>query len=743
MSHKKETIVIEGMHCASCVRTIERSLSKVKGVKEANVNLATGKATVTYDQTLSQRKDLDAAIDRTGYKAVDEGKAHHNHQEMMREQEIKSLRPKIIAGTIAGLLILWGSFPGLIETAPELLKNFYVQLIIATPIQFWAAWQFYKSTLKALRHRNANMDTLIAIGTLVAYLYSAIITFMPDLFMSIEAEIMPYFDVSVVVITLILLGRYLEAVAKKRTSQAIKNLMGLQAKTARVIRNGETIDLPIDQVVKGDYIVVRPGEKVPVDGKIIEGTSAVDESMVTGESMPSTKKVGDQVIGATLNKSGSFTLLAEKVGSETMLAQIIKLVEDAQGSKAPIQRMADVVSSYFVPIVIMIAIATFVVWYAFGPNLNLTYALLNMVTVLIIACPCAMGLATPTAIMVGTGRGAEKGILVKNAESLETAHKVNAIIFDKTGTLTNGQPVLTDVIAWEKSEQEVLAAAASVESLSEHPLATAIVEGAKSKNINLSKPMKFDSVSGKGVSAVVEENTVAVGNRAMLLDQKIIVSPEQEKILQQKESEGKTAMLVVINGQATGVVAVADTLRPTSKEAVNQLMQLGLKVFMITGDNRRVAEAIAKEVGIDPGNVLSDVLPQNKESEVRKLQRDGFHVAMVGDGINDAPALAAADNGIAMGSGTDVAIEAADITLINKDLRSVASAIQLSRKTMGTIKMNLVWAFGYNTLLVPVAAGILFPIWGILLSPIFASAAMAASSISVVLNSLLLKRSRI
>lgn len=743
MNHKKETIVIEGMHCASCVRTIERSLSKVKGVKEANVNLATGKATITYDQTLSQRKELDAAIDRTGYIAVKEGEAHHNHQEMMREQEIKSLRPKIIAGTIVGLLILWGSFPGLIETAPELLKNFYVQLIIATPIQFWAAWQFYKSTLKALRHRNANMDTLISIGTVVAYLYSAIITFMPDLFMSIEAEIMPYFDVSVVVITLILLGRYLEAVAKKRTSQAIKNLISLQAKTARVIRNGETIDLPIDQVVKGDHIVVRPGEKIPVDGKIIDGTSAVDESMVTGESIPSTKKVGDQVIGATLNKSGSFTLLAEKVGSETMLAQIIKLVEDAQGSKAPIQRMADMVSSYFVPIVIMVAIATFVVWYAFGPNPNLTYALLNMVTVLIIACPCAMGLATPTAIMVGTGRGAEKGILVKNAESLETAHKVNAIIFDKTGTLTNGQPVLTDVIAWKKSEQEVLVAAASVESLSEHPLAAAIVEGAKSKNISLSKPIKFDSVSGKGVSAVVEDNTVVVGNRAMLLDQKIIVSPEQEKILQQKESEGKTAMLVAINGQAAGIVAVADTLRPTSKEAVNQLMQLGLRVFMITGDNRRVAEAIAKEVGINPGNVLSDVLPQNKESEVRKLQRDGFHVAMVGDGINDAPALAAADNGIAMGSGTDVAIEAADITLINKDLRSVASAIQLSRKTMGTIKMNLVWAFGYNTLLVPVAAGVLFPIWGILLSPIFASAAMAASSISVVLNSLLLKRSRI
>jgi P-type Cu+ transporter len=743
MNHKKETIVIEGMHCASCVRMIERSLSKVKGVKEANVNLATSKANITYDPSISTRKDLEAAIDRTGYKASKVGEDHHNHQEMLREQEIKSLRPKIIVGAVVGLLILWGSFPGLIETAPEFLKNFYVQLAIATPVQFWAAWQFYKSTAKALKHRNANMDTLIAIGTLVAYLYSAVITFLPDLFMNLGAEIMPYFDVSVVVITLILLGRYLEAIAKKRTSQAIKNLMSLQAKTARVVRDGRTLDLPIDQVIKGDHIVVRPGEKIPVDGKIIEGSSAVDESMVTGESMPSTKKVGDQVIGATLNKSGSFTFVAEKVGSETMLSQIIKLVEDAQGSKAPIQRLADVVSSYFVPIVIMIAIATFVVWYVFGPNPNVTYALLNMVTVLIVACPCAMGLATPTAIMVGTGRGAEKGILVKNAEALETAHKVTAIIFDKTGTLTNGQPVLTDVVAWGKSEQEVLAAAAAVESSSEHPLGMAIVDGAKSKDIKISKPTNFDSIPGKGVYADIDDVTVVIGNRAMLLDQKIEITDEQEQALEQKETEGKTAMLVAINGKTAGIVAVADTLRPTSKDAVDQLQKLGLKVFMITGDNKRVAEAIAREVGVKPENVLSDVLPQHKENEVRKLQKAGYHVAMVGDGINDAPALAAADNGIAMGSGTDVAIEAADITLINKDLRSIAAAIQLSRKTMRTIKMNLVWAFGYNTLLVPVAAGVLFPVWGILLNPIFASLAMAASSISVVLNSLLLKKSKI
>ncbi len=742
-SHKKETLNIEGMHCASCVLTIERSLSKVKGVQEANVNLATGKATVTYDQTHATRQDLEAAVDRTGYKAVPAGSEHPDHQAMMREQEIKTLRPKIIAGIVAGLLILWGSFPGLMETAPELLKNVYVQLVIATPIQFWAAWQFYKSTWKALLHRSANMDTLIALGTLVAYLYSAYIAFFPDTFAKLDVEVMPYFDVSVIVITLILLGRYLEAIAKKRTSQAIKKLMSLQAKTARVIRAGKEIDLPIEQVVKGDHILVRPGEKIPVDGKVVDGQSSIDESMVTGESIPSTKKVGDLVIGATLNKTGSFTLVAEKVGSETMLAQIIKLVEDAQGSKAPIQRLADTVSSYFVPIVMMIAIATFVLWYVVGPSPAMTYALLNMVTVLIIACPCAMGLATPTAIMVGTGRGAEKGILIKDAEALETAHKVSAIVFDKTGTLTNGQPILTDVVAWSVDEKVLLALAASVESLSEHALASAIVDGAKDRKLGLSKTSEFNALSGQGVTANVNGQAVLIGNRKLLSENQISLSGKQIAELERLENEGKTAMLVAINQKASGIVAVADTLRPTSKQAIKELTDLGLEIFMITGDNRRVAEAIAKEVGIKPRNVLAEVLPQDKEGEIRKLQHKGFHVAMVGDGINDAPALAAADNGIAMGSGTDVAIEAADITLINKDLRSLTSAIRLSRKTMGTIRMNLVWAFGYNILLIPVAAGILFPTWGILLSPIFASAAMAASSISVVLNSLLLKRVRI
>ena len=661
----------------------------------------------------------------------------------MREKEIKILRPKIIAGAVVGLIVLWGSFPGLVETAPDVIKNPFFQLVLATPIQFWAAWQFYQSTWKSLIHRSANMDTLIALGTLVAYLYSAFITLFPESLSVVGVETMPYFDVAVIVITLILLGRYLEAIAKRRTGQAIKKLVNLQPKTARVIRDGKELDLPIDQVVHGDKILVRPGEKVPVDGKIIDGSSSIDESMVTGESIPASKKVGDQVIGATINKSGSFTFVAEKVGSETMLSQIIKLVEDAQGSKAPIQRLADAVSSYFVPIVIMIAIATFVVWYLFGPSPVLTYALINMVTVLIVACPCAMGLATPTAIMVGTGRGAEKGILIKNAESLETAHKVNAIVFDKTGTLTNGEPVLTDVVAWQGSEEDLLQITASVEGLSEHALATAIVNGAKVKDLKLEKATDFEAVSGHGVRAKVGSKIIVIGNRKMFGQEKIALSAEHEVELERLEAGGKTAMLVGIDGKSAGIVAVADTIRPTSMEAVKELRVLGVQVYMITGDNRRVAEAIAREAGVEPGNVLAEVLPQDKESEIRKLQAKGLHVAMVGDGINDAPALAAADNGIAMGSGTDVAIEAADITLINKDLRSVATAIRLSRKTMGTIKMNLVWAFGYNILLIPVAAGVLYPLWGILLNPIFASAAMAASSISVVLNSLLLKRSKI
>lgn len=742
----KEIIGIEGMHCASCVRLIEQSLAKVAGVQEANVNFATGQATVTYLSSQANRRQLEEEINRTGYKAIrsdHSSPGQPDHQEMAREQEIKTLRPKIALGALVGLIIIWGTVPGLINSAPEIVRNPLFQLALATPVQFWAAWQFYRGTWKGLLHRSANMDTLIALGTLVAYLYSAFIAFFPEAINSLGVEVTPYFDVSVIVITLILLGRYLEAVAKKRTSQAIKKLMNLQAKTARVIRDGAEVDLPIEQVRHGDRIIVRPGEKIPVDGKVIDGSSSVDESMVTGESIPVSKKIDDLVIGATINKTGSLTMVAERVGSETMLAQIIKLVEEAQGSKAPIQRLVDLISSYFVPIVIMIAIGTFVVWYVSGPSPALTYALLNTVAVLIIACPCAMGLATPTAIMVGTGLGAERGILIKNAESLETAHRVRAIVFDKTGTLTNGQPVLTDIVTWQTGKDELLAEIAALENLSEHALAEAIVKAAKAAKLELPRATDFEAVSGRGVKGKVDGRAVVVGNRKMFEAEGIKLSSERESELERLEKEGKTAILAGIDGIPAGVVAVADTIRSTAPAAVQELKDLGLKVLMITGDNRRVAEAIAKQAGIEPSGVLAEVLPQDKEKEIRRLQKQGSRVAMVGDGINDAPALAAADNGIAMGSGTDVAIEAADITLINKDLRSLAAAIRLSRKTIRTIRLNLFWAFGYNVLLVPVAAGVLFPVWGILLSPIFASAAMAASSISVVLNSLLLKRSKI
>jgi Cu+-exporting ATPase len=587
------------------------------------------------------------------------------------------------------------------------------------------------------------MDTLIGIGTTVAYVFSAFITFFPHSISGTGVSMMPYFDVGVIVIALILLGQLFEKQARGKTSDAIKKLIGLQAKTARVIRDGKEADIPIGEVAIGDIIVVRPGEKVPVDGTIIEGESSIDESMVTGESIPADKAKGDSVVGSTINKTGSFQFRAEKVGSDTMISQIIRLVQEAQGSKAPIQRLADIISSYFVPAVIMIAIATFVVWYDFGPSPVLTFAILNTIAVLIIACPCAMGLATPTAIMVGTGKGAEKGILIKDAAALEIAHKVNAIIFDKTGTLTNGRPEVTDIIAKEGfSEEAVLHLAGSIEKGSEHSLAEAIVKKAE-ETLQLSKALQFKAIPGHGVVGTVEGKRVLLGNRK-LMDENEIHLAKTVGILsevEELESQGKTVMFLAAEGKLAGLIAVADTVKDSAKEAVKELQNLGVEVYMITGDNERTAKAIASQVGIT--NVLAEVLPQDKEANVRKIQAQGKTVAMVGDGINDAPALAAADIGIAMGSGTDVAIEAADITLISKDLKAVASAILLSKKTMRTIKMNLVWAFGYNVLLIPVAAGALYPFLHVLMNPIYASAAMALSSISVVGNSLLLKGAKI
>jgi P-type Cu+ transporter len=738
----KKTFSIKGMHCASCVMALEGSLGKVPGVTNANVNLATEKATVEYDPMQVTDEHLASAVANVGYQArISEEVQTEDQEKAERAKEMKELKTKVAISLILGALILWGSFPGLMNTAPSLLRNFWVQLLLAAPVQFWAGWSFYQAALSSLKRRTANMDTLVALGTTVAFAYSAVVTIYPHIVSRIGIHPEPYFDVATIIIGLILLGRYFEARAKAGTSEAIKKLIGLQAKTARVVRNGREIDISISEVKIGEVVRVRPGEKIPVDGMIVDGESSIDESMVTGESIPVDKTKGDTVVGATINKTGSFTFKATKVGSDTMLAQIIKLVQEAQGSKAPIQRLADVVSSYFVPIVIILAIATFVVWYDFGPQPAFLFAILNTVAVLIIACPCAMGLATPTAIMVGTGKGAEHGLLIKDAEALETAHKITTVVFDKTGTLTKGKPEVTDIVAFNNNaKDEVLKLSASIEKGSEHSLAEAIVKAAENKKLTLSTTDKFQAIAGHGVEGSVDGKKVVLGNRKLMEREGISISSHTREV-ERLENEGKTVMMLVADNNLIGLLAVADRLKETAATGIKALQKIGIEPIMITGDNQRTAQAIAKKVGIT--TVLAEVLPDQKEAEVRKLQAQGKKVAMVGDGINDAPALAAADVGIAMGTGTDVAIEAADITLINKDLRSVAAAIELSRKTMRTIKLNLVWAFGYNIILIPVAMGVLYPFSGTLMNPIFASAAMALSSISVVGNSLLLKRAKL
>ncbi|OGE64251.1 copper-translocating P-type ATPase [Candidatus Daviesbacteria bacterium RIFCSPLOWO2_02_FULL_36_7] len=722
----KKTFPIKGMHCASCVRVIEKSLSKVEGVSSAAVNLALEKASVTYDSDRVNDQDLSSAVSNVGYQAIlDQTIKDEDVQKKEKQEELKKLRNKVIISLVLGGIIVVGTFLGL---------NSWTQLLLAIPVQFWVGLEFYRATIPALKHRTANMDTLVALGTTVAFAYSAFVTIFPQIVQKIGIEPMPYFDVSTIIIGLILLGRYFEAKAKAGTSEAIKRLIGLQAKTARVIKNGKDIDIPISDVAVGMVIRVRPGEKIPVDGQILEGESSIDESMVTGESIPVDKTKGDKVVGATLNKTGTFTFKATKVGSDTLLSQIIKLVEEAQSSKAPIQRLADLISSYFVPVVIMLAILTFVIGYVFGPAPTFLFAMLNMVAVLIIACPCAMGLATPTAIMVGTGLGAEHGILIKDASSLETAHKIDTIVFDKTGTLTQGKPEVTDVVG------DVLQMAASLEKGSEHSLAEAIVNEAESEKVVLNKVTSFKAIPGHGVEGFIGGKKVVLGNRKLMEREKIDITHERSD-LAKLEEQGKTVMMLGVNGKLVGLIAVADTIKISAKEAVKSLQEIGIEVVMITGDNQKTAEAIARQVGIK--KVLAEVLPDGKEQEVKRLQEMGKKVAFAGDGINDAPALAQADIGIAMGTGTDVAIESAGITLVNQDLNSVVSAIKLSKKTMRTIRLNLFWAFGYNIVLIPVAMGVLYPFFHILLNPIFASGAMAMSSISVVSNSLLLKKAKI
>lgn len=725
------------MHCASCVTLIEECLQEQKGVRSAKVNLANEKATVTYDSHVVSKESLAQAVQGVGYNLI-VADTPESDRDAEKKRELRTLKWQVIFSLSLGALIVWGSFPKLMDYAPPLLRNPYLQMLLAVPVQFWVALPFYRATISALRNRTANMDTLVTLGTSVAFAYSAFVTVFPSLVMSMGMDPMPYFDVSTIIVGLILLGRYFETKAKEQTSAAVKSLMHLQARTARMLVDGKETDIPIESVQVGNILRVRPGDKIPVDGIVTDGSSTVDESMVTGESLPVEKIKGSTVIGATMNKTGTFLFRATKVGADTMLSQIIRLVNEAQGSKAPIQRTADAISSIFVPIVIMCAIATFVIWYDFGPAPVLFYALFNMISVLIIACPCAMGLATPTAIMVGTGLGAKHGILIKNAESLEAAHAITTVVFDKTGTLTKGTPEVTDVIAFKPhTEQQVLQIAASLEHSSEHPLASAILNESEIRTVKRSSVTGFHAESGLGVEASMAGKHVLLGSKTYMLKKHIPISiaEDQEDKL---ASEAKTVIMVAREKQLVGMIAVSDTLKDSANLVVSRLKSMGIDSVMLSGDNKRTAMAIAAKAGIS--TVLAEVMPHDKEREIRNLQKQGKVVAMVGDGINDAPALAAADVGIAMGTGTDVAIEAADITLVNKNLMSIASAIHLSKKTMRTIKLNLVWAFGYNIILIPVAMGLLYPAFHILLNPVMASFAMAMSSVSVVVNSLFLAK---
>ncbi|MDY0257171.1 heavy metal translocating P-type ATPase [Gudongella oleilytica] len=714
----RETLLVEGMTCAACSARVEKMLGKVEGVVKVNVNLSTNKAIVDFPSGVVETSALIAAVEKAGYKAQVQRESDVDKEKQMREKEIKSLKTSFIISLILTAPLVAAMFFHMAGQT-NILTNGYFQWALATPVQFIIGYRFYRGAYHSVRGGGANMDVLIALGTSAAYFYS-----IYNLFNMVHEY---YFEASAVIITLIVLGKLFEAIAKGKTSEAIKKLMGLQPKTARVIRNDTEMDIDIDDLLVGDIIVVRPGEKVPVDGIIVEGSSALDESMITGESIPVDKKEGDQVIGATINKFGAFKFKATKIGKDTVLSQIIRLVEDAQGSKAPVQKLADKISGIFVPTVLVIALVTFLIFYFLG---DFNTGLINAVAILVIACPCALGLATPTAIMVGTGKGAENGILIKSGEHLEMAHKMDAIIFDKTGTITKGEPEVTDVEAVNGfDENELLRIAGSVEKTSEHPLGQAIVGYAESQLVMLKDADSFAAVPGKGLKAKFEGRDVLIGNRKLMNEGSIDLTRMEDEI-SSLEEQGKTAMIVSVDGKLAGIIAVADQIKNTSLTAIKELQDMGLQVYMITGDNERTAKAIASQVGI--GNVVADVLPEHKASKVEELKGQGKHVGMVGDGINDAPALAAADVGFAIGTGTDVAMEAADITLMRGDLSGVVTAIRLSHRTMKTIKQNLFWAFFYNSVGIPFAA------LGFL-NPMIAGAAMAFSSVSVVTNSLRLR----
>ncbi|MEE8470687.1 MAG: heavy metal translocating P-type ATPase [Dehalococcoidia bacterium] len=725
------TLALVGMSCVTCAGTIEEALKGVEGVVSASVNFAVEKAMVRYNPEVTTVARLKKAVADAGYQAVSTDSTSQDHEKEAREREARKLRFLVIFSFTFAIPTFILSFVPPFESS----VNNLVLLGLATPVQFYVGRLFYIGTYRALRNRRANMDTLIAMGTSAAFIYSLLVIASPGVFTGHV-----YFDTAALIISLIVLGRYFEARAKRKTSEAIKKLMGLQAKTASVIVDGREIEVLIEDVEVGNTVVVRPGEKIPVDGVVIEGASAVDESMLTGESMPVEKKEGDQVAGSTINKNGFLKFRATKVGKDTALAQIVRLVEQAQGSKAPIQRLADSVSGVFVPIVIGIAVSTFLGWY-FLAGEPFTFALTAFIAVLVIACPCALGLATPTAIMVGTGKGAQNGILIKSAEALERAHRIRTIVFDKTGTLTKGKPAVTDTVALNGFvESEILRLAAIAEKGSEHPLGEAIVEAGRDGDRELADPEAFEALSGRGVLARVEGKEVLLGNRT-LMDENGVENRLFEDNIRRLENEGKTVMLMALDRKLGGLIAVADTLKESAAEAISELQGMGVETIMITGDNKRTAQAVAQQVGIKM--VLAEVFPEDKAKEVRKLQGSGKVVAMVGDGINDAPALAQADIGIALGSGTDVAMETGDIVLIKDDLRDVVGAIKLSRYTIRKIRQNLFWAFFYNIGGIPIAAGVLYPALGLLLNPIIAAAAMGFSSVSVVTNSLLMNRYRI
>jgi P-type Cu+ transporter len=726
-----------GVACATCLGTIESALERLPGVEGVQTDVVNERASVEFDPSAVSIEDMRNAVASVGYRVVERPRAGSEEPEdvetALRRAEIRDLTWRVVVGAVLTAPVLLAAMASeLFEAAwvPTLLMDRWFQLALITPVFLYTGWPIHTVGWRTLRHRTAEMNTLITVGTTAAFAYSVLVTVAPGLFPAEVREV--YFEAVGVILTLILLGRLFEARAKAGTGEAIRKLIGLQPRTARIVGDGQEREIPVDDVQAGDVLAVRPGEKIPVDGEIVDGRSAIDESMVTGEPIPVTKGPGEAVIGATINQTGAFRFRATRVGKDTMLAQIIELVEQAQASKAPIQRLADLVASYFVPAVIFIAIGTFVVWFDFGPSPALTFGLVSAVSVLIIACPCALGLATPLSIMVGTGKGAEHGALIRSAEALESAHKLRTAVLDKTGTITKGEPALTDVVPMGSlSEDDLLRLVASAERRSEHPLGEAIVRGAEERGTSLVDPSEFDSVKGRGIEARVDGRAVLVGTRQLLAERGVDVSGFEAEGARLSE-QGKTSVYAAVDGAAAGVVAVADTLKDDSPRAVGALRELGLEVVMITGDNRRTAEAVAREVGI--GRVLAEVLPEDKALEIRRLQEEGKLVAMVGDGINDAPALAQADVGIAIGTGTDVAIEAADVTLISGALEGVVTSVELSRATMRNIRQNLFFAFVYNVLGIPVAAGALYAATGLLLNPMIAAAAMALSSLSVVAN---------